>query len=65
MTLVPRIMELLADQEVDEVRVLVGGTIPPEDTEALKALGVAEVFGPGASTEGIVEFLHSSVAAAA
>ena len=47
MTLVPRIMELLAEQGVDDVVVTVGGTIPADDIEELKALGVAEVFTPG------------------
>ncbi len=44
MTLVPRIMELMAEQGVDDVVVTVGGTIPADDIEELKALGVAEVF---------------------
>jgi methylmalonyl-CoA mutase C-terminal domain/subunit len=60
MTLVPRVVELLRQHEVDDVVVTVGGTIPREDVAALKQLGVAEVFTPGASTEAIVEFLESS-----
>ena len=47
MTLVPRIMELLHEQGVDDVVVTVGGTIPSDDVEELKPLGVAEVFTPG------------------
>ena len=39
MTLVPRIMELLAEQGIDDVVVTVGGTIPADDIEELKALG--------------------------
>jgi len=39
----------------------VGGTIPREDTEELKRLGVAEVFGPGAATSEIVDFLKGKV----
>ncbi len=60
MTLVPRIMELLREQGVDDVVVTVGGTIPPEDIEELGALGVAEVFTPGASTAAIVEFIRGA-----
>jgi methylmalonyl-CoA mutase C-terminal domain/subunit len=60
MTLVPRVVELLRQHEVDDVVVTVGGTIPSEDVAALKQLGVAEVFTPGASTEAIVEFLEDS-----
>jgi methylmalonyl-CoA mutase, C-terminal domain len=43
------------------VLVVVGGTIPREDTEELKQLGVAEVFGPGAATSEIVDFLKGKV----
>ncbi|HEY2654110.1 MAG TPA: cobalamin B12-binding domain-containing protein [Solirubrobacteraceae bacterium] len=60
MTLVPRVVELLRQHEVDDVVVTVGGTIPSEDVATLKELGVAEVFTPGASTEAIVEFLEDS-----
>jgi methylmalonyl-CoA mutase C-terminal domain/subunit len=64
MTLVPRIIELLREQEVDDVVITLGGTIPADDIAALKQLGVAEVFTPGASTETAVEFIRSAVAAA-
>jgi len=65
MTLVPRVVELLRDQGVHDVIVTVGGTIPVEDVPELKALGVAEVFTPGASTQDIVDFIRASTAAAA
>jgi methylmalonyl-CoA mutase C-terminal domain/subunit len=64
MTLVPRIIELLLEQEVDDIVITLGGTIPRDDIAALKRLGVAEVFTPGASTETAVEFIRSAVAAA-
>jgi methylmalonyl-CoA mutase C-terminal domain/subunit len=60
MTLVPRILELLRTNGVDDVMVTVGGTIPPADIEPLKQQGVAEVFTPGASTESIAEFIRES-----
>ena len=63
MTLVPRIMDLFAEQGVDDVVVVLGGTIPADDVEELKRLGVAEVFTPGAPTSDIVEFLQSRVPA--
>ena len=64
MTLVPRIVTLLEEQGIDDVVVIVGGTIPGDDIPELKRLGVAEVFTPGASTEAIVEFIRGAVAAA-
>ena len=63
MTLVPRIMELLREQGVEDVVVTVGGTIPDDDVAELKKLGVAEVFTPGTSTEGAIEFIRGAVRA--
>jgi methylmalonyl-CoA mutase C-terminal domain/subunit len=64
MTLVPRIVELLRGEGADDVLVVVGGTIPVDDATALKEQGVAEVFGPGAPTSAIVEFLRNALATA-
>jgi methylmalonyl-CoA mutase, C-terminal domain len=61
MTLVPRVLELLREQGVDDVIVTLGGTIPSDDVKELKELGVAEVFTPGASTEQAVEFIRGAV----
>ena len=61
MTLVPKIVELLAEQGVDDVLLVVGGTIPRRDIEELKQLGVAGVFTPGTPTDDIVEFIRSGV----
>jgi methylmalonyl-CoA mutase C-terminal domain/subunit len=63
MTLVPRIMELLREQGVDDVVVTVGGTIPSDDVAELKELGVAEVFTPGASTQQAIDFIRGAVRA--
>ena len=40
---------------------VVGGTIPNEDIEELKELGVAEVFTPGAPVQGIIDYIRSAV----
>ncbi|MCB9432837.1 MAG: cobalamin B12-binding domain-containing protein [Ardenticatenaceae bacterium] len=56
-TLIPRIMTLLAENDMSDVPVFLGGIIPPEDAEAMKALGVAGVFGPGASIDEISTFI--------
>ena len=61
MTLVPRILDGLRENERDDVVVVVGGTIPNDDAADLKGRGVAEVFTPGAPTAEIVEFLRASV----
>ncbi|MEX2103359.1 MAG: cobalamin B12-binding domain-containing protein [Gaiellaceae bacterium] len=61
MTLVPRIVEGLRENGLDEVLVVVGGTIPKADAAALKQQGVAEIFTPGAPMADIVDFLKSKV----
>jgi methylmalonyl-CoA mutase C-terminal domain/subunit len=61
MTLIPRIMELLGEEGVDDVVITVGGTIPAEDIAELKQLGVAEVFTPGASTQESIDFIRAAV----
>jgi methylmalonyl-CoA mutase C-terminal domain/subunit len=61
MTLVPRIVELLKEQDADDVLVTVGGTIPAQDIPELKELGVAEVFTPGAGTQEIIDFIKGAV----
>jgi methylmalonyl-CoA mutase C-terminal domain/subunit len=63
MTLVPRILEGLRENGVDDVLVVVGGTIPREDVESLKEQGVAEIFTPGAPVSEIVDFLRANVRA--
>jgi len=65
MTLVPKILHGLREQGLDDVLVVVGGTIPKPDIDALKEQGVAEVFTPGAPVSEIVDFLQAKVPAEA
>jgi methylmalonyl-CoA mutase C-terminal domain/subunit len=62
MTLVPKVVELLKGQGVEDVLVTVGGTIPAEDIPELERLGVAAVFTPGAGTDEIVDFIAKGAA---
>ena len=61
MTLVPKVMAGLKAEGAEDVVVTVGGTIPADDVDALKAEGVAEVFTPGSPTDAIVEFIRTAV----
>ncbi len=63
--IVPRVMELLRANGMNDVVVVVGGIIPDEDAAQLRNQGVAAVFQPGASLEEIVHFIRSSVKQAA
>src|SRR3982751_6466646 len=58
MTLCPRIMDLMKKEGLDDVLVVVGGIIPDTDVSKLKALGISEVFQPGASTEDIINYIR-------
>jgi methylmalonyl-CoA mutase C-terminal domain/subunit len=61
MTLVPRIIELLKEQDAADIVLVLGGTIPNQDIPELKELGVAEVFTPGAPTQAIIDFIRENV----
>lgn len=50
MTLFPRVRDLLHDNGMDDVLITGGGIIPQEDVEALQALGIGRLFGPGTAT---------------
>src|ERR1700716_2555227 len=59
--IVPRVMDLLKQNKMDDVLVLVGGIIPDKDVEALKKAGVAAVFQPGTAMDDIVKFIRANV----
>ncbi len=61
--LFPRVLELLREKGAGDIVVFGGGIIPAEDIEALKALGVKELFTPGTSTQDIVRFVKESIRA--
>jgi methylmalonyl-CoA mutase C-terminal domain/subunit len=65
MTLVPRVIALLREQDAGDIMVLVGGTIPDADIPRLKEAGVAEVFGPGTDTRDVVQYLRTQLSARA
>ena len=61
MTLCPKVVDLLRGQGQDDVTVLVGDIIPDEDVAPLQAAGVQGVFGPGTSTQDIIQFIRDAV----
>lgn len=63
MTLVPRICALLREKGLDDVLVTAGGIIPDDDVPALRAAGVAEVFGPGTTIGQVADFIRANVRA--
>jgi methylmalonyl-CoA mutase C-terminal domain/subunit len=65
MTLFARVLDLLRERGASDLVVFGGGIIPEADIAELKALGVATVFTPGATTQSIVQWVTSNVGAAA
>ncbi len=61
MTLLPRICTLIRDAGLDDVLVTAGGIIPDDDVPALKAAGVAAVFGPGTTIGEVATFIRANV----
>jgi methylmalonyl-CoA mutase C-terminal domain/subunit len=57
-----RILRLLGEKGLGNVAVIVGGIVPREDIPILQEMGVKGVFGPGANTENVVEFVRNLVA---
>jgi methylmalonyl-CoA mutase C-terminal domain/subunit len=61
--IVPRVTAMLREQGAGDILVVLGGTIPEQDAEALKGQGVAAIFGPGTSLEFVVRFIRENVKA--
>lgn len=61
MPLMERIMALMTENQMQDVPLFLGGIIPNDDVPALKAMGVAGIFGPGASMEEIIAFIWEAV----
>jgi methylmalonyl-CoA mutase C-terminal domain/subunit len=61
MTLVPKVIELLREQDAGDVLVVVGGTVPRDDADALREAGVGAVFTPGQPVAEIVDYLRGQL----
>jgi len=61
MTLCARVVELLRERDATDIVLTVGGIIPDADIPELKAMGVAQVFTPGTTTQSIVDWIRANV----
>lgn len=61
MALAPRVVELLKANQQDHVKIFLGGIIPDEDVNSLKKIGVTGVYGPGTSTDDIVNDIRQGI----
>ncbi len=62
MTLLPKVTQLLREADAGDVLVIAGGIISDADAEVLSHHGVAQVYGPGAATGAIVDYIRANVA---
>jgi methylmalonyl-CoA mutase C-terminal domain/subunit len=58
MTLFPRVHELLVEAGRDDILLTGGGIIPKEDMEVLQSKGTARLFGPGTSTQDLIDYIR-------
>ena len=61
MTLFPRVIEVLRGKKAEDITVIGGGIIPPDDIAVLKKAGIKEVFQPGTYTKDIIRYIKESV----
>lgn len=63
MTLFPRVQDLLQESGRDDILLTGGGIIPKEDMAALEQRGVGRLFGPGTSTQDLIDYIREWFAA--
>ena len=56
---IPKVLDKLREEQVEDKLVVVGGVIPDEDADSLLAAGVDKVFTMGARTTEIAEFIRA------
>ncbi len=60
MTLVPKVLKMLQKEGLNDVKLFLGGIIPDEDKSELAKLGVDGIYGPGTSTQSIIEDIRKA-----
>ncbi len=61
MTLFPAVLELLKARGGEDILLTGGGIIPEADMEALRAMGVGRLFGPGTSLADLTDYIRTEV----
>jgi len=59
MILAPEVVKRLREKGTQEIPVVLGGTVPPDDIPILKEAGIAGIFGPGSSLKEIIQFISA------
>lgn len=61
--LTERVIDGLKEADCEDIRVIVGGVIPKEDRQALKDMGVLEVYTSGTDIKAVVQLIKENVTA--
>ena len=56
----PKVVELLKEREVNDIRIIAGGIIPDEEIPKWKKMGIEAIFGPGSSTTEIIDYINGT-----
>ena len=59
MTLIPRVAQLVKDMGREDILITGGGIIPQEDMDALQAMGIGRIFGPGTATQELIDYIRA------
>ena len=56
----PKVVELLNEKNIDDIRIIAGGIIPDEEIPKWKEMGIEAIFGPGSSTTEIIDYINGT-----
>ena len=56
----PRVVELLNEREASDIKIIAGGIIPDEEIPKWNKIGIEAIFGPGSSTNDIIDYIKGS-----
>ena len=56
----PRVIELLNEREASDIKIIAGGIIPDEEIPKWNEIGIKAIFGPGSSTNDIIDYIKGS-----
>ena len=56
----PRVIELLSEREASDIKIIAGGIIPDEEIPKWNEMGIEAIFGPGSSTNDIIDYIKGS-----
>ena len=56
----PKVVELLNEREASDIKIIAGGIIPDEEIPKWNKIGIEAIFGPGSSTNDIIDYIKGS-----